>query len=102
MVARVVRTPATELMQRSIAIYRWVRRVCPVARHHPGRHHVRVGRLPGWIAILIDEVLTPDSSRFWPATAGRKGHPPSFDNNSSANWLETTSWDRQPAPEGAC
>jgi len=50
---------------------------------------------------LIDEVLTPDSSRFWPADQYKVGsNPPSFDKQFVRNWLETTGWDKQsPAPE---
>src|SRR5262249_34534561 len=51
--------------------------------------------------ILIDEVLTPDSSRFWPANEYRVGvSPPSFDKQFVRDWLETTSWDKNsPPPE---
>jgi phosphoribosylaminoimidazole-succinocarboxamide synthase len=51
--------------------------------------------------ILIDEVLTPDSSRFWPADSYRTGgSPPSFDKQYLRDWLETTGWDKQsPPPE---
>src|SRR5262249_45074628 len=45
--------------------------------------------------ILIDEVLTPDSSRFWPADDYRPGQSqPSFDKQFVRDWLETTSWDK--------
>lgn len=49
--------------------------------------------------ILIDEVLTPDSSRFWPAdqyTPG--GGQPSFDKQYVRDWLESTSWDKNSPP----
>ncbi len=47
--------------------------------------------------ILIDEVLTPDSSRFWPADEYRTGiSPPSFDKQFVRDWLETTGWDKTP------
>ncbi len=51
--------------------------------------------------ILIDEVLTPDSSRFWPADSYRTGsNPPSFDKQFVRDYLETTGWDKDsPAPE---
>jgi phosphoribosylaminoimidazole-succinocarboxamide synthase len=51
--------------------------------------------------ILIDEVLTPDSSRFWPAEAYQPGRPqPSYDKQFVRDWLETTSWDKNsPPPE---
>ena len=50
--------------------------------------------------ILIDEVLTPDSSRFWPAATWRPGaSPPSFDKQFVRDYLETLDWDkRAPGP----
>ena len=50
---------------------------------------------------LIDEVLTPDSSRFWPADQYRAGqNPPSFDKQFVRDWLETQDWNKKaPAPE---
>ncbi len=51
--------------------------------------------------VWIDEALTPDSSRFWPASQYAVGqNPPSFDKQFVRDWLETTSWDKNPpAPE---
>ncbi|MFQ5345158.1 MAG: phosphoribosylaminoimidazolesuccinocarboxamide synthase [Mariprofundus sp.] len=50
---------------------------------------------------LIDEVLTPDSSRFWPVSEYRPGiSPPSFDKQIVRDWLEAQDWDKKaPAPE---
>jgi len=50
---------------------------------------------------LIDEVLTPDSSRFWPADQYRPGQsPPSFDKQFVRDYLETLDWDKTaPGPE---
>jgi phosphoribosylaminoimidazole-succinocarboxamide synthase len=46
---------------------------------------------------LMDEVLTPDSSRFWPADGYRVGiSPPSFDKQFVRDWLETQNWDKTP------
>jgi phosphoribosylaminoimidazole-succinocarboxamide synthase len=46
---------------------------------------------------LIDEALTPDSSRFWPADQYRVGsNPPSFDKQFVRDWLEATGWDKKP------
>ena len=46
---------------------------------------------------LIDEVLTPDSSRFWPAAGYEPGHSqPSFDKQYLRDWLETQVWDKTP------
>ncbi|MHB8080103.1 MAG: phosphoribosylaminoimidazolesuccinocarboxamide synthase [Candidatus Krumholzibacteriia bacterium] len=48
---------------------------------------------------LIDEVLTPDSSRFWPAAATRPGEdPPSWDKQILRNHLAASGWDREPPP----
>lgn len=56
------------------------------------------GRCEGQI-MLIDEVLTPDSSRFWPADLYQPGQgQPSFDKQFVRDWLETTDWDKQSQP----
>ena len=49
---------------------------------------------------LIDEILTPDSSRFWPAASYQVGmSPPSFDKQFVRDWLETQPWNKKaPAP----
>lgn len=48
---------------------------------------------------LMDEVLTPDSSRFWPKEQYRIGiSPPSFDKQFIRNWLEESGWDKTPPP----
>src|SRR5262249_32972143 len=57
------------------------------------------GRLPSGELILIDEVLTPDSSRFWPLDQYLPGQsPPSYDKQFVRDWLETTSWDKNSSP----
>jgi phosphoribosylaminoimidazole-succinocarboxamide synthase len=49
--------------------------------------------------ILIDEVLTPDSSRFWPADGYRPGMTqPSFDKQFVRDWLDSSGWDHEPPP----
>ncbi|MEW4569760.1 phosphoribosylaminoimidazolesuccinocarboxamide synthase [Tautonia sp. JC769] len=49
--------------------------------------------------ILIDEVLTPDSSRYWPLDAYKPGVvPPSFDKQFVRDWLDSTDWDKQSEP----
>jgi phosphoribosylaminoimidazole-succinocarboxamide synthase len=100
MVDSVGREVSEELRNRSMAIYQ------------RGAEHARKcgiiiadtkfewGTADGEI-ILIDEVLTPDSSRFWPADDHRPGGTqPSFDKQFVRDWLETTSWDKDsPPPE---
>jgi phosphoribosylaminoimidazole-succinocarboxamide synthase len=57
-----------------------------------------LGFIDGELAIC-DEVLTPDSSRFWPADEWRPGEtPPSFDKQPLRDWLEATGWDKTPPP----
>jgi len=49
--------------------------------------------------ILIDEILTPDSSRFWPAEAYEPGKSqPSFDKQYVRDYLESLDWDKTPPP----
>lgn len=48
---------------------------------------------------FCDEVLTPDSSRFWPLDAIERGKtPPSFDKQPLRDWLEASGWDKNPPP----
>jgi phosphoribosylaminoimidazole-succinocarboxamide synthase len=57
--------------------------------------------LEGGRVVWIDEALTPDSSRFWPADEYRPGsNPPSYDKQYVRDWLERSGWDKNPpAPE---
>lgn len=49
--------------------------------------------------VLADEVLTPDSSRFWPADQWQPGtNPPSFDKQFLRDWLSGLEWDKEPPP----
>jgi phosphoribosylaminoimidazole-succinocarboxamide synthase len=49
--------------------------------------------------VLCDEVITPDSSRIWPADEVRSGEtPPSFDKQPLRDWLSAQTWDRTPPP----
>jgi len=56
----------------------------------------------GWLndeLIVIDELLTPDSSRFWPADGYQPGRSqPSFDKQPVRDWLESIGWNKQPPP----
>jgi phosphoribosylaminoimidazole-succinocarboxamide synthase len=56
------------------------------------------GFIDGEIA-LCDEVMTPDSSRFWPADEYRPGDPqPSFDKQYVRDWLDSSGWNHEPPP----
>lgn len=92
---------AAELRNRSIDLYRR-------ASEYAAQRGVLIadtkfewGRLPNGEIILIDEVLTPDSSRFWPAEGYREGSSQqSFDKQFIRDWLESTTWDKNsPPPE---
>jgi len=55
------------------------------------------GQLPDGSLMLIDEVLTPDASRFWPKADYRTGgSPPSFDKQFVRDYLERIGWNKQP------
>jgi phosphoribosylaminoimidazole-succinocarboxamide synthase len=57
-----------------------------------------LGYIDGQLCIC-DEVLTPDSSRFWPADSWEPGKtPPSFDKQPLRDWLEGTGWSKTPPP----
>jgi phosphoribosylaminoimidazole-succinocarboxamide synthase len=97
--AKVVGWPlANELRDRSLDIYR---RAAQYARSRGiiiADTKFEWGVLDGKL-ILIDEVLTPDSSRFWPADSYSPGRgQPSFDKQFVRDWLETTDWDKNSPP----
>ena len=57
------------------------------------------GQLPDGSLIMIDEVLTPDSSRFWPKVSYQPGkNPPSYDKQFVRDWLEGSGWDKNSTP----
>jgi phosphoribosylaminoimidazole-succinocarboxamide synthase len=59
---------------------------------------LELGHLDGRL-VLADEVLTPDSSRFWPADGWEPGAtPPSYDKQPVRDWLSATGWDKRPPP----
>jgi phosphoribosylaminoimidazole-succinocarboxamide synthase len=92
---------AAQVRDISLALYRFAAELRPGARHHHRRHQVRVRPRRAGRADLIDEVLTPDSSRFWPADEYRPGiSPPSFDKQYVRDYLETLDWNKTaPGPE---
>lgn len=89
---------AEELRRRTLDLY-------ARAAHHAASRGILLadtklefGHLPDGRVILIDEVLTPDSSRFWPADEWREGaSPPSFDKQYLRDWLEGC-WDKESPP----
>jgi phosphoribosylaminoimidazole-succinocarboxamide synthase len=84
------------LQEASVAVY-------SAARDHAARKGIVIadtkfefGLIDG-VVTLVDEVLTPDSSRFWPAATYEAGHgQPSFDKQFVRDWLVSTGWDKTP------
>ena len=88
---------ATELRERTLSLYTLA------ADYARGRGIIiadtkfEFGQLPDGRLILVDEVLTPDSSRFWPADHYAPGRDqPSFDKQFVRNWLESQPWEKTP------
>ena len=95
---------ANELKRRSLAIYQRGRDVAEKAGIILADTKFEFGRLPDGTLILIDEVLTPDSSRFWPKESYAAGRgQPSLDKQPVRDYLEGLvsrgEWDKQsPGP----
>ncbi len=91
---------ANALKLRSLALYRYGASLCARQGILVADTKFEFGLIDGE-PHLIDEVLTPDSSRFWPADAWAPGHDqPSFDKQPLRDWLETLDWDKTaPGPE---
>jgi len=99
MAARIGADLASELRDKSLDVY------SRGAEHAAARGIVLAdtkfewGRLPDGSLILVDEVLTPDSSRFWPAAEAGAGRvPDSFDKQFVRDWLESSGWDKSSPP----
>ena len=88
--------PAEELRDKSLAVY-------SAAREHAAARGIIIadtkfefGVIDGRVT-LVDEVLTPDSSRFWPAASYLPGGgQPSFDKQFVRDWLIASGWDKNP------
>ena len=98
---------ASQLKNASLDIYRRASQIAMSTRESSHGQGVILadtkfewGLLEGRSApILVDEVLTPDSSRYWPVTGYKPGGPqPSFDKQFVRDYLETTGWDKQSPP----
>ena len=90
---------AATLRDRSLAVY------ARGAEHAAARGIILAdtkfewGRAADGTLLLVDEVLTPDSSRFWPAGAAGAGRvPDSFDKQFVRDWLEASGWDKASPP----
>jgi phosphoribosylformylglycinamidine synthase PurS subunit len=85
---------AQELERVSLRLYEYAAGVAAQAGILLADTKFEFGHIDGELT-LIDELLTPDSSRYWDATAVVPGEePPSFDKQIVRNWLETQAWDK--------
>jgi len=90
---------AAELRERSLDIYRRASACAESRGIVLADTKFEWGRLPDGRLILIDEVLTPDSSRFWPKDSYQPGkNPPSYDKQFVRDWLEDSGWDKNSPP----
>jgi phosphoribosylaminoimidazole-succinocarboxamide synthase len=97
-VERVGERTASLIRDRTLAVYGF-------ARDYARRRGIIIADTKlefGWLGdelIVIDELLTPDSSRFWPADGYQPGRSqPSFDKQPVRDWLESIGWNKQPPP----
>ena len=92
---------ATELKNRSLDVYNRAAELARAKGVIIADTKFEWGRLPDGELILIDEVLTPDSSRFWPGDGYAPGRgQASYDKQFVRDWLETSGWDKNsPPPE---
>jgi phosphoribosylaminoimidazole-succinocarboxamide synthase len=88
---------AAEVRRISVAIYREARGYCAERGIIIADTKMEFGLERDGRIVLIDELLTPDSSRFWPAEDYRPGaNPPSFDKQYVRDWLDASGWDHTP------
>jgi len=97
MAQRVGRRTAEELRDRTLSLYKLAAEFAADRGVIIADTKFEFGHLDDGTILLVDEVLTPDSSRFWPADGYEPGHDqPSFDKQYVRNWLEGQPWDKTP------
>jgi phosphoribosylaminoimidazole-succinocarboxamide synthase len=95
---------AAELRRLTLAVYSRAQEIALERGIVVADTKLEFGRTEGELVVLADEVLTPDSSRFWPADEWQPGRPqPSYDKQFVRDWLTSpaSGWDRssgQPPP----
>lgn len=90
---------AEELRQLTLQIYRRAAAYAEARGLILADTKLEFGCLPDGRLLLIDEVLTPDSSRFWAKETYAPGQsPPSFDKQYVRDWLESSGWDKHSPP----
>jgi len=93
---RVGQDLAEQLEQTSLALFALARATAARAGFILADTKFEFGHVDG-VLTLIDEALTPDSSRYWDAATWMPGdEPPSFDKQVVRDWLEATGWNKEP------
>jgi phosphoribosylaminoimidazole-succinocarboxamide synthase len=96
-VRRVGRATAERLRELSIRLYEKAARYALARGIIIADTKFEFGTRADGTVVLMDEILTPDSSRFWPADRYAPGQsPPSFDKQYLRDWLEAQPWDKAP------
>ncbi len=96
-VAQIGADLADEIRRTTIDIYRRGAELAEKAGILLADTKVELGHDPAGVLTLGDEVLTPDSSRFWPSAEWEPGHAqPSYDKQFVRDWLTETGWDKTP------
>jgi phosphoribosylaminoimidazole-succinocarboxamide synthase len=98
MVKRIGKDLSEQLREITLTIYERARRMAEAKGIIIADTKLEFGLLDGEV-ILIDEILTPDSSRFWPADEYKPGRPQhAFDKQFLRDYLLTLDWDKSPPP----
>ena len=98
-VKRIGAETAAELRRRTLEMYHEAAEFAAARGILLADTKFEFGKLPNGNIILIDEVLTPDSSRYWPAEGYVVGtSPPSFDKQYLRDWLDNSGWDKASPP----
>lgn len=96
LVAEVGDSLALQLQEKSLAVYAFAERYAMTRGIIIADTKMEFGFLDGQLS-LIDELLTPDSSRFWDAEGYQPGRPqPSFDKQMVRDWLTASGWNKEP------
>ena len=87
---------ALELKEKSLAVYRFASEYAITRGIIIADTKMEFGLLDNQV-VLVDELLTPDSSRFWDAEVYEVGHSqPSFDKQMVRDWLQSSGWNKEP------
>ena len=99
MAAQIGRSLADQLRATTLALYRQAAAYAADRGLILADTKFEFGLTPAGELLLIDEALTPDSSRYWPADGFVSGaNPPSFDKQFVRDWLERCGWDKASPP----